>query len=70
MKLSKELREAYRSEMINFKFLTEPAEPYSYVAESSFADGTKVIANMTDKDYQYKNNNIKAHSFIINKEAK
>ena len=70
LKFSKELRNTYRSEMVDFRFITEPAAPYSYVAESCFADGTKVIANMTDKDYQYQENNIKAHSFIINKEVK
>ena len=65
--LSKELRDAYRSEMVSFKFLTAPAEPYSYVAESCFADGTSVIANMTDKDYENGSMKIAAHSFIIRK---
>lgn len=65
--LSKELREAYRSEMVCFKFLTDPVEPYSYVAESSFADGTSVIANMTDADYENSGLKIAAHSFKIRK---
>ena len=68
--LSKELREAYRSEMVDFEFLSEPAEPYSYVAKSRFADGTSVIANMTGKDYHHNKIKIKAHSFLITKEEK
>ena len=65
--LSKELREAYRSEMTGFKFLTVPEEPYSYVAESCFADGTSVIANMTDSAYRHCGIQIAAHSFTIRK---
>ena len=65
LKLSKELRNAYRSEMVSFRFLTEPAEPYSYAAETCFADGTSVIANMSEKDYYDGDIKIEPHSFII-----
>ena len=56
--------------MVDFEFLSEPAEPYSYVAKSRFADGTSVIANMTGKDYRHNKIKIKAHSFLITKEEK
>ena len=63
--LSRKLRKAYCSEMTSFRFLDTPKPPYSYVAESTFADGTRVIANMTDGDYSADGISLKPHEFII-----
>lgn len=68
LRLSKELRDAYRSEMTDFRFLTPPFPPYTCVAESRFADGTAVIANMTGKPYTDGGVKIAPHAFIIKKQ--
>ena len=63
--LSRKLRKAYCSEMTSFRFLSEPQPPYTYVAESTFADGTRVIANMTNEEYSANGVSLKPHQFII-----
>jgi len=63
--LSRKLRKAYCSEMTGFRFLDAPKPPYSYVAESTFADGTRVIANMTDGSFSADGISLKPHEFII-----
>ncbi len=63
--LSRKLRKAYCSEMTSFRFLSEPQPPYTYVAESTFADGTRVIANLTDEEYSADGISLKPHEFLI-----
>ena len=69
LELSRKLRQAYKAEMLDFKFLTPPVESYNYVAQAKFADGTVVIANMTDEEYNINDIRIKPHDFIIRQKS-
>ena len=69
LRLSRELRKAYCSEMTSFRFLSVPQPPYSYVAESTFADGTRVVANMTESEYSENGISLPPHGFVILKKT-
>ena len=65
LRLSKELRSAYKAEMIRHQFLTPVKECYHAVARTDFSDGTTVYANLTDKAYEADGIALEPHSFKI-----
>ncbi|MFA6715327.1 MAG: DUF5696 domain-containing protein [Victivallaceae bacterium] len=75
LKLSKELREAYKSEMVSHEFLEKAVvkrdEESCFwtggVQKTVFSDGTEVIANFNDTPYCYDNEKIEARNFLIKK---
>lgn len=77
-KLSFELRETYKAEMLSHKFLEKFAVERDSagcfwsdgVAKTVFSDGTSVIANFKKTPYEYDGQIIPARDFIITKRAK
>ena len=72
-KLSFELREAYKAEMLSHEFLTpceiSRSEDGCYhltgVQKSEFSDGTIVIANFSETPFSYKGREVKGRDFLI-----
>ncbi len=72
-KLSFELREAYKAEMLSHEFLTQ-VEIFlskggschlSGAQKTEFSNGTIVIANFNDAPFSYKGYEVEGHDFII-----
>lgn len=54
-------KEAVLQEMTDFKYITEDG----MVQMTEYGDQLQAVANYTDADYQYENQNIPAHSVLI-----
>ncbi|WP_270941170.1 glycoside hydrolase [Romboutsia lituseburensis] len=54
-------KKAIKKEMTDFKLLSDD----KLVQMSKFGDDLKVVANFSDKEFKYENDNIKPHSLII-----
>lgn len=54
-------KKAIKEEMTNFEFLSEDR----LVQSTEFGESLRVVANFSDKDYTYKNDNIKPNSLVI-----
>ena len=65
LKLSRELRSAYKAEMVHHQFLTPVKNSYQAVARTDFSDGTSVWANLTDQAYEADGISLPHHSFEI-----
>ena len=65
LKLSRELRSAYKAEMVRHQFLTPVKNSYQAVARTDFSDGTTVWANLTDQAYEADGISLPPHSFEI-----
>lgn len=65
LKLSRELRSAYKAEMVHHQFLTPVKNSYQAVARTDFSDGTTVWANLTDQAYEADGISLPPHSFEI-----
>ena len=70
LKLSKELRSAYKAEMLRHQFLTPVKNVYQAVARTDFSDGTTVWANLTDEPYDADGISLAPHSFKIETSGK
>ncbi len=76
-KLSLELRDTYKAEMISHEFIEKVNVKRDSngcfwsdgVAKTVFSDGTNVIANFRKTSYEYKGQLIPARDFIITKQA-
>lgn len=77
-RLSLGLRSAYTAEMTNHEFIEAVSINFnkdgsfhtSGVAKTSFSDGTEVLANFNNKEYNYHGKIIPARDYIINGETK
>lgn len=58
---SKFNKKAIKEEMTDFEILSED----KLIQKSQFGDDLMVVANFSDKDFKYKDDNIKPHSLII-----
>ena len=68
-RLSFELRSAFTSELVDFRWLAEtgvPAAPGAALAR--YADGTTVVANAAESPFAFEGRNIEPDSFLILKE--
>ncbi|CEH33860.1 glycoside hydrolase [Romboutsia lituseburensis] len=54
-------KKAIKEEMTDFKILSDD----KLVQMSQFGDDLKVVANFSDKEFKYENDNVKPHSLII-----
>jgi hypothetical protein len=78
LRLSRELRNTYKAEMVEHKFLTEGKITYSKdgcfwtegVQETNFSDGTTIIANFDKEPYSFNGRVIKGRDFIITQDRK
>jgi len=77
LRLSKELRDSYKSEMISHEFLEKPSVRRdekgcfltSGVARTVFGDGTEVVANFNERSYEYNGNTVQGRDFAIFKKG-
>lgn len=65
LRLSRELRSAYKAEMVRHQFVTPVKDRYHAVARTDFSDGTTVWANLTDEVYEANGISLAPHSFKI-----
>ena len=73
LKLSRELRDTYKSEMLEHKFLTKCGVDFAQdgtcittgVQQTVFSDGTSVVANFETESYMHGQEEIAARSFAV-----
>ncbi|MBR0459230.1 MAG: hypothetical protein IJJ26_08325 [Victivallales bacterium] len=65
LRLSRELRECYTSEMLSHRFLAKPKGPLAFVAETRFSCGITILANTTDAPFRKGKLTIPPHDFLV-----